>query len=47
MDAIVLVIWAVVGIMQAINCSRKIKAGWIEYWCCYAVLMVQLLENMF
>ena len=47
MDVFNLSVWSAVGVLQIINCARKTKVGWLEYWCCYVVLMFQLLENMF
>ena len=42
----VLVLWAIVGILGFVNCISGRTCKWIDYWLVYGVLIVSLVDKV-
>ena len=44
-NVILLIIWLIAGVLNAIRNLQRDECGWVSYWLAYACLIVLLVER--
>ena len=43
---VAIICWAIVGILNILNCIHNNKCNWIDYWLLYGVFILNLINDI-